>query len=159
MWATCMCLHSTDTFWFCGWHNFLLPYSFTCCLRWISASLSFSQHFYRAFRDTMNATCPIPRLLHGKIYSLAPPAALTLLTPSKMTTTVQRQQIFLEATFSSLLFPLSPYCMDRWQKHQQAGREWELTISAGALPLSYSWSTATKAAKPPLTPSLQLLSL
>lgn len=54
---------------------------------------------------------------------------------------------------------LSPYCMDRWGKGQQAGKDRLLSTSAGAPPLSYSWSTAAKAARaaePPLASSLQL---
>lgn len=112
-----------------------------------------------AFFNTLNATCPIPSLLHGKTNSLAPPAALTPLTP--LNTPLKNNYHDPktaspdEATFASLL--CFSYWMDSWQETQQAGREnWLLSTLAGALPLSYSWSTAAKAAKPPLASSLQL---
>lgn len=62
-------------------HKLLPLQEFTCCLRGISATLSFSQHFCMAFLDTFSATRLIQSLLHGKTHSLAPPAALTPLTP------------------------------------------------------------------------------
>lgn len=65
-----------------------------------------------AFLDTMNTTCPFPRLLHGKTNSLAPPAALTPLTspntPLKYHNYTPKAANSVQATFSSLLgFPLS----------------------------------------------------
>lgn len=63
------------------------------------------------------------------------------------------------ATFSSLLFFVFFFFFlftERPQKYQQAGRDWGLSTSAGSLLLSYSWSTAAKAAKPPLPLAIQL---
>lgn len=79
MWVPGMGLYCI--YWFCGGHNSLLPLQeFTRCLRGVSTTLSFSQHLCTAFLDTLSDTCPIPRVLHGKTNSLAPPAALTPLT-------------------------------------------------------------------------------
>lgn len=100
--------HVLYIFWFCGEHNFLLPLQeFTCCLRGISTTLSFSQHFCLAFPDTLSATCPIPSLLHGQTNSLAPPADFTPLTSPN--TPLKNKYYSLktanpdESTFSSLL--------------------------------------------------------
>lgn len=99
------CASTVYTFWFCGWHNFLLPLQeFTRCRGGVSATLSFSQHICMAFLDTICATCPIPSLLHGKTNSLAPPAALTPQTPPlKNNYHSQKTANPDESTFSSLL--------------------------------------------------------
>ncbi len=96
-----------SSLWFCGWCNFLLPlHGFACCLRRVSTTLSFSQHFCLAFLDTLCATCPVPSLLHGKTHSLAPPAASTPLTspntPLKNNYRSPKTANCDESTFSSL---------------------------------------------------------
>ena len=132
------CAYTVYTFWYCGRHNFLLPLQeFTRCLRGVSATLSFSQHFCMASPDTLSAACSIPSLLHGK--TKLPSTTCSLYTPnfpkqppSKITTTVQRQQILMSQPSLACCGFLSPYCIDRWQKGQQEGKDRLLSTSVGS---------------------------